>query len=122
VRLLGYDVSKLGYEHQPDEPLRPGDIVHLTLYWQAVAPIDRDFTLSLRLVDQNGLAVVSREVLPVGGAYPPTIWQDGEIVRDQHNLLLPAELAPGRYDLFLQIHGLEAERVRLLLKSVLVTS
>jgi hypothetical protein len=118
LRLLGYDVHKLGYRHQPDEPLHPGDILHATLYWQAVGKIDTDFSLSLRLVDQNGLAVVSREVLPVGGAYAPTIWQDGEIVRDQHNLLLPAELTPGIYDLLLQIRGLGMETAPLLLKSL----
>ncbi len=118
LRLLGHDVHKLGYRHQPDEPLRPGDILHATLYWQAEGEIDPDFSLSLRLVDQNGLAIVSREVLPVGGAYPPTIWEDGEIVRDQHNLLLPAELPPGRYDFLLQVRGLRLERPPLLLKSL----
>ncbi len=122
VRLLGYDVSKLGYEHQPDEPLHPGDIVHLTLYWQAMGPIDTDFTLTLRLLDQGGTAVVSRDARPVGGAYPPAIWDQGEIVRDQHNLLLPAEMSVGRYDLFLQTQGLGAEGVRLFLKSLVLTS
>jgi hypothetical protein len=120
LRLLGHDVHKLGYRHQPDEPLHPGDILHTTLYWQAVREMDTDFSLSLRLVDQHGLVVVSREVLPVGGAYPPTIWEDGEIVRDQHNLLIPSELPPGRYDFLLQIRGFGLERPPLLLKSLTI--
>lgn len=118
LRLLGYDVSKLGYEHQPDEPLRPGDIVHLTLYWQAIGPIDTDFTLTLQLLDEGGTVVASRDARPVGGAYPPTTWDGGEIVRDQHNLLLPTELAHARYDVVLQIHGLGIESARFLLKSL----
>jgi mannosyltransferase len=118
LRLLGYDVHKLGYRHQPNEALHPGDILHTTLYWQAVGKIETDFSLSLRLVDQNGLAVVSREVRPAGGTYPPTLWEDGEIVRDQHNLLLPAELPPGRYDFLLRIRGLGVETAPLLLKSL----
>ncbi len=118
VRLLGYDLSKLGCENQPDEPLRPGDILHLTLYWQAVGETDTDFSLTLQLLDQGGRPLVSRDVQPVGGAYLPTLWEEGEIVRDQHNLLLPAELPSGRYDFYLRVHGLGAEGAPLLLKSL----
>ncbi len=119
--LLGYDLSKLGYEHQPDEPLRPGDILHLTLYWQAVGEIDADFSLTLRLLDERGVAAASRDVRPVGGAYAPGLWEEGEIVRDQHNLLLPADVALGKYDFYLQVHGQGVESAPLLLKSLLVT-
>jgi mannosyltransferase len=118
LRLLGYDLSKLGYEHQPEEPLHPGDILHLTLYWQPVEEIDVEFTLTLQLLDESGTPVVSRDVQPVGGVYPPTVWEVGEIVRDQYNLLLPAELPSGRYDFFLQVHELGAEGAPLLLKSL----
>jgi len=122
LRLLGYDLSKLGYEHQPDEPLRPGDILHVTLYWQAVEQIDTDFTVTLQLLDESGTPLVSRDVRPVGGAYPPTTWEEGEIVRDQHSLVLPAELPSGRYAFFLQVHGVGPESVPLLLRSLLLTT
>jgi hypothetical protein len=115
VRLLGYNLTKLGYEHSPEEPVSPGDTVHLTLFWQATDEIDRDFTLTLELQDQVGSVVLSREVKPAGGEYPPTDWEAGEIIRDQHTLLLPGELPPTRYDLSLQIHGLPTEPGRLLL-------
>lgn len=118
VHLLGYDLSRLGYEHKPDEPLRPGDTVHLTLYWQAVAEIEADFTLTLRLLDGGGTPVVSRDVRPVRGAYPPTAWEAGEIVRDQHYLVLPASLPGGRYDLILQVRGTSVEKAPLLLKTL----
>ncbi len=118
LRLLGYDLSKLGYEHQPEEPLHPGDILHLSLYWQAVREIDTDFSLTLLLLDQSGVEVTSRDARPVGGAYPPSLWEEEEIVRDQYNLLLPAELSSGRYDVFLQVHGLGVEGAPLLLKSL----
>jgi hypothetical protein len=107
VRLLGYDLSKLGYERLPDEPVRAGDTLHLTLFWQAVGKIDANFTLTLQLQDVTGNLAVNRDVKPVGGEYPPTIWGLGEIVRDQHNLLLPGELPAGRYELFLCLEGLD---------------
>jgi mannosyltransferase len=120
VDLLGYDLTKLGYEHQPDEPLHPGDILHLTLYWQTVAQIDGDFTLTLQLLDEAGTTVVSQDVRPVGGAYPPTAWEPGEIVRDQHNLLLPATASPGKFGFYLQIHGLPEGEGPLMLRSLTV--
>jgi hypothetical protein len=42
-------------------------------------------------------------------------------VRDQHNLLLPAELPSGRYDFFLQVHRPGVESAPVLLKSLLLT-
>jgi mannosyltransferase len=121
VRLLGYNLSKLGYEHSPEEPVSPGDTLHLTLFWQAAGEIDGDFTLSLQFRDRAGNVVVSREVKPAGGAHPPGDWDTGEIIRDQHNLLLPGELPTGRYDLVLSIHGLEVETRPLLLTSLRIS-
>jgi len=118
VRLLGYNLSKLGYEHLPDEPVGPGDTLHLTLFWQVVAEIDSDFTLALQLQDQAGNVVVSREAKPIGGAYPPVDWEAGEIIRDQQNLSFPSELSSGGYDLLLGIHGLQIEIEPFLLTSV----
>jgi mannosyltransferase len=109
VRLLGYNLSKLGYEHLPDEPVHPGDTLHLTLFWQAAGQVDSDFTLTLQLQDETGNVVVERNVQPTGGDHPPTIWSLGEIVRDQHNLLLPAELPSGRYELYLYLQGLDLD-------------
>jgi hypothetical protein len=106
VRLLGYNLSKLGYEHQPDEPVCPGDTLHLTLFWQAVGQIHADFSLTLELQDQAGNVVVSREVKPTGGAYAPTNWGNDEVVRDQQTLPLPADLASGRYGVLLQVGDL----------------
>jgi hypothetical protein len=120
VHLLGYNLSKLGYEHQPDEPVHAGDTLHLTLFWQAAGQIDTDFTLTLQLQDQAGNVVVLRDVKPVGGAHPPTSWEQHEMVRDQHDLLLPDGLPAGRYDLFLRVDGLEVERGPLLLTSLQV--
>jgi mannosyltransferase len=120
VRLLGYNLSKLGFEHLPEEPVGPGDTLHLTLFWQATAEIESDFTLSLQLQDQAGNVVVSREVRPTGGAYPPIDWEPGEIVRDQQNLQVPAELPSQDYKLLIivQLPGEEPEGPPVLLTSL----
>jgi hypothetical protein len=116
VRLLGYNLSKLGFEHLPEEPLRPGDTLHLTLFWQAVGRMQTDFTLALEFQDQAGHVVVSREVKPTGGAHTPTHWGNGEVVRDQQTLLLPADLPPSTYGMLLQVANLPTTERPLLLE------
>jgi len=117
VHLLGYNLSKLGYEHQPDEPVHAGDTLHLTLFWQAVTDIDADFALTVQLQDQAGNMVVCRDVRPTGGAHPPADWDEGDIVRDQQNLSFPSDLSSGGYDLLVGIHGLQVEIEPFLLAS-----
>jgi mannosyltransferase len=121
VRLLGYSLSKLGFEHLPEEPVRPGDTLHLTLFWQSMGEIDTDFALTLQLQDQAGNVVVSQEVKPTGGAYPPSEWQNGEIVRDQHSFLLPGMPVDGKYDLLLRVAGLGSPSTPLFLTAFRVS-
>lgn len=100
LKLLGYNLYKLGYAHRKDEPLQRGDILHLDLYWQAI--IDRpdtDWQLGLQLVDRGGQSWAIEEERPIGGRYGSTLWQAGEVVRDQHNLLIPPDVPEGRYRL-----------------------
>jgi len=79
VRLLGYAQHKTGFAHAPETPLRAGDLLHVTLFWQAPDPLPPvwpdDATFTLQLADQ---AVT----LPLaGGLYPTSAWQPGEVVR-----------------------------------------
>jgi len=110
VVLLGLDWSRLGSEHQPDAPLYPGDIVHLTLFWQSESAPADDLTLVLQLLDDRGTVRLEKRNQPTEGQYPSWEWRASEIVRDQHNFALPAELPAGRYRLRLSVHGTGEEQ------------
>ncbi len=102
LTLRGYDQYKLGYDHDRAAPLHAGDILHLTLYWQAVEKPAADPALRLQLhKDKN--AITKWDTTITEGQYPPTAWQAGEIVRDQHHLPLPTDLSPGQYHLTLRL-------------------
>ena len=104
LTLLGYDLSKLGHHANPDTPLRPGDPLHLVVYWQVNRPISRledDLIIQVvRASDNEALLSFSRPA--AGTAYPITSWQPGEIVRAQYDLGLN-DLAPGVYRLALTL-------------------
>jgi hypothetical protein len=101
LTLLGYDLSKLGFEHQPDAPWHPGDVLHLTLFWQARRQPQSDVSLVLQLRDDKGAVRLEKRGQPTEGMYPCQQWHANEIVRDQHNLVLPPDLPAGRYQILL---------------------
>jgi 4-amino-4-deoxy-L-arabinose transferase-like glycosyltransferase len=96
VRLLGYDLTAESYE--------PGQVIGLTLYWQALAAIEEDYTVFTHLLGPynplaNGPAWGGHDSRPGGGTYPTTVWEAGEIVIDEYRIPIQADAPPGEYQL-----------------------
>ncbi len=94
-RLLAY--------HLPSTEWRPGEVIPLDLYWQASTPPQADFSLSLQLVDRWGKVRGEEEVGLSADRYATSLWEEGEFVRGQPSLTLPADLPPGDYRLRLAL-------------------
>ena len=90
VRLLGYDI---------ESGFRPGENMHLTLFWQCLEEMEQSYTVFTHLVDAGNNTVTQKDNPPVDGFYPTTKWEVGEIVRDQYDLVIPPEALPGPYRL-----------------------
>ena len=88
VRLLGYNV---------ESGFRPGDDIHLTLFWQCLGEMEQSYTVFTHLVDARDNIVAQKDNPPVDGFYPTTQWVEGEIVRDQYDLLIPSNAPLGEY-------------------------
>lgn len=106
LALLGYDAHKLGLAHQPDAPLRAGDLLHVSLYWQADVRPTRDWQAAIALVGPAADGRVWAEIVanPVEG-YSTSRWQVSDIWRGQFNLALPGDLPAGQYRLQVQLLG-----------------
>ncbi len=65
--------------------------IHLTLYWQALAKPAADYTVFVHILDGNGEVVAQKDQEPREGASPTSLWEDGEVVVDLYNLVLPAD-------------------------------
>ncbi len=105
LRLLGYDRYKLGHSYDPDTPLRPGDPLHVILYWQVQNRPQTDWQVALQLAPAaDPGSPVAEGIFPAAGVdYPTTRWGPGEIVRAQFDLFLPGDAPPGDYRVSLRL-------------------
>jgi uncharacterized membrane protein len=93
---LGGLVSLMGYDLTADS-VRPSDSFVLVLYWQALAPMDRSYTVFAHLLDSEDQVRGQKDSLPAGGARPTTGWVPGEFIIDEYGLVVEADAPPGEY-------------------------
>jgi len=81
MRLAGYKL--------PDSKLNTQNS-KLTLYWHALAPISKNYTISVRARTADGRLLAQQDQWPVGGLLPTSQWRQGDYVVDTHTLEIPA--------------------------------
>lgn len=91
VRLLGYSLRR--------EAVPAGEVLTLTLHWQALIPIKERYKVFVHLLDARQRVVAQRDAEPGGGARPTTTWQLGEVLADNYGVLIPPDTPPGEYDI-----------------------
>jgi hypothetical protein len=97
---LGEAIQFLGYD-LPENPVRAGDVLRLTLYWQALQESTRSYTVFTHLLDANSCIWGQKDSLPGGGALPTTGWMVGEVLVDNYEIVVDPNTPPGKY--FLEI-------------------
>jgi len=104
---LAFDphITLLGYTTNVAD-IQPGDILQVTLFWQAAVPLTDRYKVFLHLLDEQGNIVAQRDSEPGGGLALTTVWVPGEAVVDNHGILLPLGMADGRYSLRLGLYEL----------------
>ena len=65
--------------------------IHLTLYWQDLAKTENDYTVFVHVLDFSGKVVAQKDAPPLDGAYPTSIWDAQEIVKDSYDLTIPTD-------------------------------
>ncbi len=100
VTLLGLDAvdgRTAGREGGGASPLSTAYRLPVTLYWQVNAPLPPDLNVSLRVVDEDGVAWGQVDRLPIGGLVRTNKWQSGDVIRDEYLLPLDPAAPPGSY-------------------------
>ena len=103
ARLVGYALASADEQLQ----VAPGDIVKAVLYWETDAPLDRDYKVSFRLVDDTGHVVAAVDRSPGNGSLPSSSWPPGETVADRQGLLVPTDAPPGEIQLVVKLYDVD---------------
>jgi hypothetical protein len=80
IRWIGYGVNT------PDARVAPGDVLDITLYWQALRPLERNYSAFIRLYGRGDAPMHALDTYPGGGMAQTTLWQPGEIIADRYRL------------------------------------
>jgi len=107
-RLVGYDIEPQG--------LAAGEVVSLTLYWQAADTTEQSWTVFTHLLDRTGEVKGQHDSLPLGGARTTDSWLAGEYLVDHYQLRVDPSASAGWADIEIGMYDAasgERERVRL---------
>jgi 4-amino-4-deoxy-L-arabinose transferase-like glycosyltransferase len=102
VALIGYEVDKA--------ELRPGEEIHLTLYWRAGAEMGTDYTVFTHLIDEQGNIWGQMDNQPLEGDYPTSFWDIGEVIEDEYILAIHEDAPAGPYRLEVGMYDLATEQ------------
>jgi hypothetical protein len=100
---LGSDISLRGYQIV-SQSVSPGQILSLSLDWQALARPDRNYKVFVQLLNPEGQLVTQHDSQPLDGFRPTSIWRPGQEITDHYGLLLPDTLPPGAYQLIVGMY------------------
>ena len=89
IKLVGYDLdARRAY---------PGGRIVLTLYWQALVPLEKSYKVFAHLDSERKYA--QADSLPLCARFPTNDWRPGQIIRDAHALYLAPDTPPGAHPL-----------------------
>jgi len=80
IRWIGYRVET------PRQRVRPGETLDVTLYWQGLKPLDKNYSAFIRLYGRDVVTVTLLDTYPGGGMWQTTEWRPGQVVADRYRL------------------------------------
>ncbi len=92
VRLRGYDLPA-------GAQFRAGEVVPVSLVWQPMRPIGRDYLVSVQIALPAVPPIAQQDGLPQASFGHMSAWDPEQVYRDNYGILLPDDVAPGEYGL-----------------------
>ena len=110
---LGEDIVLRGYDADPPPGLvRPGNILNLSMQWQALKDIRERYTIGTYLMSPQGTIEAQNDSEPMGGFWPTHRWRVGDLIRHNVAFVLPYDLPPGHYAVWTVMYsGVDGSRL-----------
>jgi hypothetical protein len=97
-------LALVGWDVEP-RVVSAGELLYLTLYWDALAPISQDYQLSTQVVGEGQRKVAQLDASP--GGVPTSAWRTGERIVDRRELQIDSAAPPGGYEIIVSVYGWE---------------
>jgi len=104
---LGDRLLLLGYEREWPEV---GDKIYLTAFWRAKEALTEDYSLSFRLMDEEGQLWGQHDLIPFNDLYPTSRWEPHKVIAQPIIISLPPGTPPGLYQLSLRVYSRRNEQ------------
>ncbi len=101
--VLGDQIKLVGYDLDTDQ-VTPGGEILLTLYWQPLVPLERNYQVFTHLYD--GEMRGQHDGAPECAHNPTTRWEPGQIIPDPHRIEVSPDTSPGRLPLLVGMYDL----------------
>ena len=112
---FGESIRLNGYTLMGDR-FAPGDVLPVTLFWEAQTSVSERYKVTVQLLDGAGQLVAQHDTEPGDGLMPTTAWRPDQAVTDRSGILLPDVLPPGRHTLVVAMyHLVSGERLSVIL-------
>lgn len=96
IELLGYDIAQ--------KTLHAGDPFVMTLYWHALKPADKPYTVFVHLLDGNGKVIGQEDAQPANGDAPTDTWQTDEYITDAYSFAIAPDALKGAVSIELGLY------------------
>ena len=93
IALLTFDL--------PQTQLQAGGQLPLTLTWQSLSRMNKDYTIFIQILDTQDQIVGQIDAWPLQGTLPTSQWATGEIITDPYIIQLSGNLPSGNYRLLI---------------------
>jgi hypothetical protein len=94
IQLLGYEIT--------DRSLAPGDSADITLYWEAKHDLDREYVISIQVIDPSTLTKAAQDDRPPA---PSTMeWNSGDTITDTRTITVYPDASAGRYRVMVRVY------------------
>jgi 4-amino-4-deoxy-L-arabinose transferase-like glycosyltransferase len=107
LKNFGNELLLRGYMYDRRE-LSPGESLGVTLYWEPLEGEREDYTIQLRLLNEQGAVIQTQQERPHAGS--TSAWPAGEIVSDRFDIPLSNEIDPGLYPVQLALERVGDEK------------
>ena len=101
--IVGEGVEFLGHSLEAGPTYRPGQAIHLILYWRALKEMTGSCTVFTH-VEDPGVLWAQKDAVPLCDAAPTNTWRPGEVYVDRYVLVLDPATPLGEHALYVGMY------------------